>query len=380
MKSTHVVPAISEEASGPSYSVIRLCESLIAEGLSLNLAILDDGPLSPQRLYPYVHSFPLGFGPRRLGHSDAMYQWLKLQAAAGSIDVLHNHSLWMMPNIYPGRVAEKYQVPLVVSPRGTLSAWAMRSGSRVKRVFWPLVQRRALEPTTCFHATAKAEYQDIRRAGFMQPVAIIPNGVDIPTLRDHDRDGFRTVLFLGRIHPGKGVDLLLSAWQVVCQRHPDWQLKIVGPVHGEYRRRMEALAIKLRLPRLTFSGPLYGAAKMDAYQQADVFVLPSLSENFGMVVAEALASATPVIVSKGAPWAGLERERAGWWIDIGLAPLIASLDHVMQMTRSDLRIMGNKGRHWMQRDYSWERIGRQMRETYEWMYSWSNRPSWVIED
>ena len=93
---------------------------------------------------------------------------------------IHNHRLWMMPNVYPGLVARKHNVPLVISPRGTLSEWAFQHGSVVKRLFWPLVQKPALTATSCFHATAESEYKDIRRMGFRQPVAIIPNGIDIP--------------------------------------------------------------------------------------------------------------------------------------------------------------------------------------------------------
>ena len=223
----------------------------------------------------------------------------------------------MMPNVYPGQVARRYGLPLVVSPRGTLSEWAMHSGSAVKRLFWPLVQRPSLAATTCFHATAESEYEDIRRMGFRQPVAVIPNGIDIKELQPKSSSGGRTLLFLGRIHPIKGLDMLLPAWRAVQTKFPDWHLRIIGPDNGGYVEKMRRMAHDLKLERIEFCGSLYGQDKWDAYRNADLFVLPTYSENFGMAVAEALASAVPAIVTKGAPWEGLATENAGWWIDIG---------------------------------------------------------------
>lgn len=374
---THVVPAIAEEASGPSYCVVRLCESLIAQGQEVTLAALDWAPMpSPP---PFLKTFPLGVGPRNLGRSSAMLRWLSEFARAGSVDLLHNNSLWMMPNVYPGWVARRCGIPLVVSPHGTLSEWAMRSGSPAKRMFWPLAQKPALSATTCFHATAQSEYKDIRRMGFRQPVAVIPNGIDIPDLPPKAPGTARTLLFLGRIHPVKGLDRLLPAWQAMQGRFPEWRLRIVGPDNGGHLAEMRRLASELRLERIEFSGALYGGQKWQAYQEADLFVLPTYSENFGIAVAEALATGTPAIVSKGAPWAGLEARKAGWWIDVGLDPLIACLEDALSRPADELAQMGLRGRGWMEEEYSWARVGWQMLETYRWITQGGNKPEWIIE-
>lgn len=378
MRIIHTVPAIAEEASGPSYSVVRLCQSLIEQGQDVTLAALDWAPLPAPP--PFLKIFPLGLGPRRLGRSPGMKRWLAETVQAGAVDLIHNHSLWMMPNVYPGEVARRQGMPLVVSPRGTLSAWAMSSGSTIKRVFWTLVQKPALTATTCFHATAASEYEDIRRMGFRQPVAIIPNGIDIPGLLPKPLGESRTLLFLGRIHPVKGVDVLLRAWRVVMARFPNWDLQIVGPDNGSYLAEMQALAAQLRLERVLFPGVLYGEKKLRAYREASLFVLPTHSENFGMTVAEALAAGTPAIVTKGAPWDGLEQQGAGWWIDIGVDPLVGCLETAMNQSPEDLAAMGRRGRDWMAGEYSWSRIGRQMAETYRWIVQGGKRPAWVIED
>lgn len=378
MRVIHVVPAITEEASGPSYSVVRLCESLIGTGTDVRLAALDWASMSVS--LPYLKIFPLGLGPRRLGVSPRMRRWLEAEAASGRVDLIHNHSLWMMPNIYPGRVCRHWRCRFVVSPRGTLSAWALGRSVLKKKIFWHVLQAPALRAAACFHATSESEYQDIRRVGFRQPVCILPNGIDLPPLEQKPDDGRRQLLFLGRIHPVKGVDILLRAWQAVEHRFPDWELCVVGPDNGQYLPAMQALAAQLQLKRAVFRGSLFGEEKLRAYRAASLFVLPTHSENFGMTVAEALAAGTPAIVTKGAPWGGLEKQGAGWWIDIGVDPLVACLEQALATPPTHLTEMGRAGREWMLRDYSWERIGAQFSVAYRWLLEGGEPPPWVRLD
>jgi len=378
VKAIHVVPSISDESSGPSYSVVSLCRSLGECGLSTTLATLEgsNGPASSS----FVKSFPLSGYPSRLGRSSEMRGWLNSAAQDGRVDIMHNHSLWMMPNVYSCRAVKGTDIPLLVSPRGTLSEWSMSNGSIVKRAFWPLIQRPALERVTCFHATAMSEYDDIRRMGFKQPVTIMPNGIDIPDVRKPPRGNMRTLLFLGRIHPKKGLDNLLPAWKEVQQGFPDWQLRIVGPDNKGYLEEMKQLAVTLKLQRIEFTGPLTGKHKTQAYLDADLFVLPTYSENFGMTVAESLAAGTPAIVTSGAPWAGLDGHDAGWWIDIGKEPLAACLEQALSLSREKLDSMGLNGRHWMKQEFSWGSIADKMRSTYEWVLGNATAPECVIRE
>lgn len=207
----HIVPAISNEASGPSYSVVRLCESLIDAGTAVTPAALGCAPIDKPRAC--LRTFPLSIGPRRLGQSPAIAHWLDSEARSGRVAVLHNHSLWILPNVYSGRTARKFNLQYVVAPRGTLSAWAKQSGSKVKKLFLNLVQRPALGAVTCFHATAVHGFEDIRRMGFRKPVAIVPMGIDLQPLIEKTTGGMRTLLFLGPVHPVKGLDMLLPAWR-----------------------------------------------------------------------------------------------------------------------------------------------------------------------
>jgi glycosyltransferase involved in cell wall biosynthesis len=202
------------------------------------------------------------------------------------------------------------------------------------------------------------EYQEIRGFGLRNPVAVIPNGIDLPEPAAGRIGEGRIVLSLGRIHPKKGLDRLIRAWAQVERRFRDWRLRIIGPADESHDEELRALTISLGLSRISIEGPLHGKAKTAAYREAEVFVLPTLNENFGLTVAEALACELPVISTKGAPWKGLAAEGCGWWIEHGVEPLAAALAKAMMLPPEVLRAMGARGRAWMARDFSWDRVAR----------------------
>lgn len=378
MRTLHTLPAFGIEASGPCYTVPKLCEALIASGVATTLAVLDWLP--DIETPPYVQRFPLGWGPRRLGRSPAMARYLVESPRSAKAEIIHNHGLWMMPNVYAGWARKSGQCRLVGSPRGTLSQWALSHHRRRKRVFWWLLQAQALRRADAFHATSEEECADLRRLGFRQPVCVLPNGIDIPPLVEKPSGGRRKLLYLGRVHKKKGLDLLLRAWATAEQRFPDWDLVIAGPDDGGYRAEYQALAAQLGLRRVHFPGPLYGEDKLSAYRQASLYVLPTHSENFAVTVAEALATGTPAIVTKGAPWSGLVENGAGWWIEIGVEPLVAALDSALALPEERLREMGGNGRAWMEEKFSWQIIATQMTEFYAWLCGRGPRPECVRVD
>jgi len=375
----HTIPAVADQSSGYTYSVTRLCESLIGRGLDVQLGCVEKP--GRQSVPEFVRAFPRSPGPVKLGASSKLHQWLRTAARAGEAGILHSHSLWHMPCVYPGWVSQWSWTPYVVSPRGTLSDAAFASGSRVKGTFWRFVQRPALMSATCFHATAESELADIRKHGFTQPVAVIPNGIDIPSLeRAKGKD--RTLLFLGRIHPIKQPEKLLEAWKRLAPRFGSWRLRIVGTDLDSpgYLDRMKVYAAQLRLPRLEFAGELVDNEKLAAYRAADLYVLPSKSENFGITVAEALAAGTPAVTTRGAPWSDLVSRRAGWWIPDDLDSLVATLEEAMSKERGELEEMGARGRDWMTERYQWNSISDQVLHFYDWIVTGmplSAKPEWV---
>lgn len=376
MNLVHVVPHISSEASGPSYSVPRLCQSLAGYGHKVTLSCLRaerDVPgieLSVHPEWPVLRRFAVS-----PSHACA------LARAARQADIVHNHSLWSMVNVASGWVVPGKRAKLVASPRGTLSQWALSLSRRRKQLLWP-AQKRVLSKADLLHATSEEEYADIRRAGFSVPVAILPNGIDLPeTLAGRAEDGqVRTLLFLSRVHPTKGIERLLDAWAPLESRHADWRLKIVGPGDVAYIARLQTRASRIGARRVVFSGAKYGQDKAAAYRNADLFILPTHSENFGMAVAESLAYECPAIVSHGAPWAGLETQGCGWWVSNDVDSLRATLDAAMSLSRDELYDMGVKGRLWMQRDFSWEAIAGGMDAAYRWLVEGGSAPECVRPD
>lgn len=376
MRILQVVPGIGEEASGPSYSVPALSAALAAnESISLQLHALKPSPAGSLSIEAVFHeSIPL---IPRLGISPKMRK--ALEKAVRSADIIHNHSLWMMPNIYPGDAVRGSNTRLLTSPRGTLSPWALSRSKYTKILMWHLFQKRTLQMSDCIHATSEAELTEIRAIGLRNPVAVIPNGIDLPAGGPPNKLGQRSrqLLFLGRVHPKKGLEDLLYAWRAVQNRFPEWELVIAGPGNPSYLSHLNRLHDSLRLTRCKFVGPVYGQAKWATFGNAELFVLPTRSENFGMAVAEALAAGVPALVSHGAPWRGLEDHDCGWWVPHGTQHLSKALLTAMAMSPVSLQAMGRRGRAWMASEYSWSSVGRMMLATYHWLLGGGIPPQWV---
>jgi glycosyltransferase involved in cell wall biosynthesis len=289
-----------------------------------------------------------------------------------------------MPNIAAGLVVSPTTTArLVVSPHGTLGKWALEHHRWRKKLVWWCGQQFALTRAACFHATAESEAEDIRRFGFRQPIAIIPNGIDIPDKRRNETDerGFRRILFMGRLHPIKGLDRLIYAWSDIAHAHGGWELIIAGPEdYAGYQGELEGLVKRLGAPRVSFPGGIYGAQKSELLRRCDLFVLPSHTENFSMVVAEALAHGIPVIASKGTPWIDIDDHGCGWWVENSVEELRACLDKAMHLQQAVLKSMGARGHDWMERDFSWNTISIQFNHVYLWLSKNASRPGCVNLD
>lgn len=374
MKLVHIVPQTDREASGLTHAVPSLCGSLCGLGNQVDLlctAARDS--LGPMNVKVFPHWGVLeGFSisPSLIG---------ELVRLRGKVDIIHNHSLWTFVSVVPGLLVPGSNAKLVCSPHGTLAPWALSISRNKKRALWPL-QRLTLSRASMLHATSVDELEQIRAAGFSAPVAVIPNGVDIPFDRPATKGARRTLLFLSRVHVTKGIDRLLHAWKSLQQQHPDWDLVIAGKDATSYLSVCHQLVRDLGLERVHFPGPIYGEEKSAAYRSADLFVLPTHSENFGLVVAEALAHGCPVVVSKGAPWSGVEQTDSGWWTDNSVHTLTATLNEAMSCSRDVLIRKGAHGRRWMQRDFSWAHAAEKMQAAYEWLLSGGAVPQHIYLD
>lgn len=379
MRVLHTLTSLSPEAGGPSYTVPALALAQAAKiGAEISLATLDQlgvtVPSGLRHIKGKAVTLPKPFD--RVAFSPELRRVLRVEI----VDVVHTHGLWQMPPLYGALHAIASGVPFIMAPRGMLSPVALGFSPHAKKMFGKLVQNRLLNRANAFHATADSEYDDIRARGFRQPVAVIPNGVDLPDLVPRNTAPRRRILSLGRIHPKKGLDTLIVAWTSIANNFPDWHLRIVGPDERGHAAELTELAVRIGAPRTEICGPAFGKDKWIEYNEAGLFVLPTKSENFAVTVAEALAAETPVISSKGAPWAELERNRCGWWIEYGAEPLAATLASALRLDENVRRTMGERGREWMSRDYSWYRIANDIFEVYGWLQSGGTPPRCVREN
>lgn len=369
-----IVASVDEEAAGPSYSVTALAQAVSDQDVDSRVFAV--GSRTSQT---NLDIFPNDFGclpvANRICWSNKMVRAIEASAKRGAL--IHIHGLWLAPNIIPAKIIRRHNVPLVVSPRGMLGKEALAFSPLRKKFVWALWQRKALMEANCFHATSESEAEDIRRAGFQAPIAIIPNGVDIPALPSQKLGN--TVLYLGRLHPKKGVDRLLYAWKEIADEFPDWDLRIVGPSERGCREALESLIQTEGIPRVSFEGAIYGRAKTLAYRQAGVFVLPTLNENFGMVVAEALAHGLPVVCTKGAPWEGLEYQQCGRWVDRDHGSIAKGIKEIIFLTASERDAMGARGRAWMESQFSWDKQAAQMKDVYRWCLGRGEKPKCVVD-
>ena len=384
MKIIQVTSHVGDEASGPSYSVVRLAQTLGKTGGNVCLMSVENGLLPASSGFEH-RVFPVSRHPSFLWRSPKL-----LKALRDTVEkdyVIHSHGMWRMPHIYPSWIAKEKSAPLVLSPRGTMSSWALANSPVKKRLFWAVLQKKAIEAASCIHATGNPEYYDIRRNGVEKPVCIIPNGIDIPELRNQHRlentaanQGSKEILFLGRLHPVKGVDILIRAWAAISDSRPGWHLRIVGPSNSRYAKKLTDQIYSQRISRCFIDGPIYGNEKQQAYQSAQLYVLPSHSENFGMTVAESLANGTPVITTSNTPWAELDTKRCGWSIDLSQENLVHTLLEATALQEGELRKMGLRGREFMRECYSWDSVASQMNEVYSWLLEGAEIPECVRLD
>lgn len=377
MRTLHVTTSLKAQASGSTYAVLALCRSLAASGVDVEVAACEGA--TPDGSPFSVRSHGFWNWPPRLGISPGLRRAVHDRSV--QTDIIHSHGVWNMSSPYADRAARRNGKAHIISLHGSLSPRAINAGSSWKKAAaWKVFQRRVLKNASCMHVTCDAECDDLRCLGLHIPATVIPIGVDIPEAQKTNAQcepSSRRLLFMSRITPIKGIATLLKAWVIVQRDFREWNLHITGVDDRGHEKAMKTLAAEIHAERVRFTGPVYGARKTNALFDADLFVLPTHSENFGVVVAEALAHGLPAIVTKGAPWEGLGQHACGWWIDIGVEPLVECLRDALAESSKALRERGRRGRAWVQRDFCWTEVARKMLKTYEWILGGGAPPEWV---
>lgn len=359
------VASYSPHYGGPALSVSRLGASLAGLGVDVALWAPDGSAMSAEAAIAAEALVRRGASSNggcliRLGGSlDAALAAFRLP------DVVHDNGVWLPFHHEVARAAARLGIARIVSPRGMLEPWAFNYKRAKKRLAWLLYQRRDLASAAALHATSQNEADNLVRLGLAAPVAIAPNGMDLPKSVGRSRsDGPRTALFLSRVHPKKGLPILIEA--VARLRPAGWRFVIAGPDELGHTAEMKALSVAQGVSEaFSFVGPQYGSEKTALYSEADLFVLPTYSENFGMAVAEALAHEIPVITTTGAPWPELVSQNCGWWVEPTVEAFGVALNEAIGMGADERARMGRRGRALVAATLCWDTVARRIAVLYD---------------
>jgi len=357
LASTSLLP----EYGGPAVSVSELATALGRAGIDVGLWAADQSAVTTPLMSKITCVRKLN------GTVEKALEYF------GKADVLHDNGIWLPHNHRLVGFGKRHVIARIVSTHGTLMPKARNYRRWKKSLAWFLYQRRDLARANCHHVTSGIEAECIERLALQVPIAIIPNGVAIPQESELARattefrrsrgNGRKTALFLGRIHPIKGLPMLVEAWARL--KPHDWRLCIAGPDEAGHRKAIERLVNARRLDDMVvFAGPISHEKKSLAYAAADLFVLPTHSENFGLAIAEALAHGLPVVTTKGAPWPMLTEHRCGWWVEPDVTGITEGLRLAFALGERELQDMGARGRQLVRDQLGWEHVTKRFVTLY----------------
>lgn len=364
MKVVHYMPSIDKSTGGTAIYLQELASSLKTQVDLYVLTSFSENPVDLNEVnvqfldLSLINIFKL--------ENEALLLFKSIKP-----DILHLNTIWLPQNHFILNAAQKLNIPIILTPHGMLEPWILSRNPLKKRIAMILYQKKDIKKASIIHATAEMEAVNIRKLGFMNPMVVIPNGIDLSSLPSPKTEyGNKKIVFLSRIHPKKGIEFLLEAWNQIMTT--DWVLEIAGDGDPKYIESVLQKIDSLALKSVKFVGPKYGEEKWNFLKSADLFVLPTFSENFGIVIAEALAMGVPVITSKGTPWEELETHQCGWWIDLTLDNIKNALINAMQKNPKDLNKMGNQGIQLISNNYDIKNVAMSLYNEYHTLISNKN--------
>lgn len=373
-----------------------MLREVATDGVGVTL-ILDDTPENRNRasdLVPiravFLRRAAFGSVNWWIGIEDALATVCPTIGNVGAIrSVVSLHGLWDPSFRRLARECRARGIPYIVDPHGALTPASLRHHALRKWVAMKLWVGSLARSASMFRATSALEAEQIRLSGFEGPVALIPHAVDIPlnpTAQEREdtrrrlalSKTTRFVLFLGRLHPVKGLDLLLQAWETIHDKKSDWRLVIAGPTAPEHKLWVQRVLRKVRnAPNVSVIGPLWGRERDLALASASLVVVPSRGESFGMVVAEALAAGTPVVATQDTPWHDLAQRGSGWCVPATVDGIRDALSAACALSEGELRARGDLGRRWMSAELSWRSAGERYRSALNAVAGLSEAPSFA---
>ena len=373
------ISTLDKKGGGPSRSVPILAKGLSQIGVEVLLLFIESEDMNLHILEESnVKTIAL--------HSTIKGSDLEKILIENKIDIIHSQSIWLPIYNTICRIARKLDIPYIMTPRGALEPWCLRSVNIWKRykkkmAMW-LYQKNDLQRASLLLATSDMEANNFRALGLSSPIAVIPNGIVMNEYPCRGIDAINNVkkqaIFLSRIVPKKGVEYLLEAWKLLINDFQDWNLIIVGNGDAEYINKLNHIIYDTGLSdSVKILPPAFGNEKYKLYVESSLFVLPTNSENFGMVIAEALSCGVPVITTTGTPWSSLEETHSGWWIELSVENLTATLKKAMNSTREELFDMGQRGAVMVRNSYDYIQVAKRMSEAYNWILEKDKKPDFI---
>lgn len=360
MRVIHYIPSLDRTSGGTTAYMQLLTKEL---GRLVELHVVSHASGNPVKM----DNCKVYFIPEISNFMEIKRQW-RILLTQLQPDVVHINCCWMPACAFTQKWAQALGYKVVLTPHGMLEPWIMARHYWSKKVpALLLYQKSAVVKADVLHATAKSEKENLQRLGYNDRIKVIANGIDVEDIEmkpSWKRN--KEILFLSRIHVKKGINFLLEAVAQLKEQMEGYVIRIAGEGDVTYIEELKQLAARLGISQLIiFEGGVYGNRKWELFRQADLFILPTHSENFGIVVAEALASGTPVITTMGTPWSELESQRCGWWTEVGTEATAQALCNFLSLTEDELEVMGRNGRKLVEEKYSVRKVAKEFVDMYK---------------
>ena len=375
MKILSFVSTLDMSSGGPSRSVPMLVKGLAELGVDITLMTIRSENMN-------IHSLEGTTAKLKVLSPSFSRKEIAKYLADERFELIQIQSVWEMPYHKVILEARKQNIPYIVTPRGMLEPWSLSQKKWKKKLAWWLYQRNDVQKSACVFTTAKMEAEHVSNLGITTCKAVIPNGIetDAYPCKTSVEGVKKQVLFLSRVHVKKGIELLFEAWKRLHTDYVDWQLLVIGNGEAEYihslENRVESLGLKDSIKILP---PVFGEAKIKVYQESALFCLPSFSENFGMVIAEAMSCGTPVITTTNCPWEILNETNTGWCVDLSVENLERALREAMGMDANALYDMGQRASKFIFDNFDYRSVTRKTLRLYEWLLNSGEKPEFVYE-
>lgn len=371
--------SVSRNAGGIFFSVRSLAQNLEKIGVNCR-ALAPHDKFTTEDLKKWspvpVDTYNVQ-GPSSLGYSSSIKELI------GVPDIQHIHGIWMYHSRVNRQLALKNGVPYVISPHGMLDKWAVGNSRWKKKLVGWLYENSHLRDASCIHALCESEAASIRKFGLKNPICVIPNAVDLPVLsavckKPKTNSSEKRLLFLGRLHPKKGIEELFQAFASLESAYRDrWRLVIAG-WGDDYQPDLVSQARSLNIEdKVDFVGPKFGEAKADLFRECDAFTLPSFSEGLPMAVLEAWSYAMPSLITNACNLPEGQRASATITCHSGAEGVKSGLLELFSLSESAQTEMGSRARMLVEEKFTWPIVSMEMKKVYQWLLRKSDRPNCV---